>query len=379
MWKLNATVVTLALVAVGLSGCKPKEADAAGFKVPPGELWIPKPQMEKADIRIGTVDERSIGNALVTSARLTFHDAHVTHVFTPVTGRVVKLDAQIGDVVKKGDALVTIQSPDIGVASSDLGKAQADLVAAEHDMRRKRELYEVHAGSQADVEVAEDNYGKAKAELERAQQKALLLRAGSVDRVSQTYVLRSTIDGEVLMRNVNPGIEVQGQYGGGTAVELFTVGTLDPIWAMVDIYEVDLARVKVGAKVRLSVVTYPDKVFEGTVDWVSQVLDTTSRTARVRCTLANPERLLKPEMFATAAIDVSGAKSLAVLRDAVVRMGEQDVVFVEAGESPNGHVRLRRRPVRVDMAEPGEYVQVLNGLQVGEHVVTKNAILVSQS
>ena len=379
MSKLKVTLVILALAAPGLSACKAKEADAASFHVPPGEAWIPRGQLEKADIQISTVDERAMSNALVASARLTFHDAHVTHVFTPVTGRVVKIEAQIGDIVKKGDPLVTIQSPDIGVASSDLGKAQADLVAAEHDLRRKRELYEVHAGSQADVEVAEDNFGKAKAELERAQQKAALLRAGSVDRVSQTYVLRSTIDGEVLMRNVNPGIEVQGQYGGGTAVELFTVGSLDPIWAMADIYEVDLARVKVGAKVRLTVVTYPDKVFEGSVDWVSQVLDPTTRTARVRCTLANPQRLLKPEMYATAAIDISAPKSLAVLRDAVVRMGEQDVVFVESGESPNGQVRLQRRPVRVDMQNPGEYVQVLNGLQAGERVVTKNAILVSQS
>lgn len=195
--------------------------------------------MDKANIQVEEVSEQNVATALVASARLTFHDTHVTHVFTPVTGRVVKIEAQLGQTVKKGDPLVTIQSPDIGVASSDYGKAEADVIAANHDFKRKQELFESHAASAAEVEVAQDNFRKARAELDRAKQKAALLRAGTVDTVSQTYVLRSLIDGEVLMRNVNPGIEVQGQYSGGTALELFTIGTLDPIWALADIYEVD--------------------------------------------------------------------------------------------------------------------------------------------
>jgi cobalt-zinc-cadmium efflux system membrane fusion protein len=375
------TIVSACLLTAFLlgmtTGCKSKTADAADFHPPPGESWIPKTQLDRANIQVEEVSERDVATALVASARLTFHDAHVTHVFTPVTGRVVRIEAQLGQTVKKGDPLVTIQSPDIGQASSDYGKAEADLTAAQHDRDRKRDLYNAHAGSQAELEAADDNYGKAKAELDRAKQKAALLRAGTVDTVSQTYVLRSLIDGEVLMRNVNPGIEVQGQYSGGTGLELFTIGTLDPIWALADIYEVDLARVKAGATIRLSVVTYPDKVFEGKVDWISEMLDPVTRTARVRCTLPNPEHLLKPEMFATASITTSGKKTLAVRRDAVVRLGEQDMVMVESGMSPNGQAIFRRRPVRVDMSEPGEFVPVLNGLTAGEHVVVKNAILLS--
>jgi cobalt-zinc-cadmium efflux system membrane fusion protein len=365
------------LVSASALGCKSKSADAADFHPPAGENWISRTQLEKANIQVEEVSERDVATALVTSARLTFDDAQVTHVYTPVTGRIVKIDAELGQTVKKGDALVTIQSPDIGQASSDYGKAEADLTAAKHDRDRKRDLYGLHAGSQADLEAAEDNYGKAKAELDRAKQKAALLRAGSVDTVSQTYVLRSLINGEVLARNVNPGVEVQGQYGGGTAVELFTIGTLNPIWAMADIYEVDLARVRAGATIRLSVVTYPDRVFEGKVDWISEMLDPVTRTARVRCTLPNPERLLKPEMYATASIETSGKKTLAVRRDAVVRLGEQDMVMIDAGLSLNGQEIFRRRPVRVDMSEPGDYVPVLTGLAAGERVVVKNAILLS--
>jgi hypothetical protein len=82
-------------------------------------------------------------------------------------------------------------------------------------------------------------------------------------------------------------------------------------------------------------------------------------------------------MYATASIDTSGRKTLAVRRDAVVRLGEQDMVMVESGNSPNGQKIFKRRPVRVDMSEPGDYVPVLNGLAAGERIVVKNAILLS--
>ena len=92
------------------------------------------------------------------------------------------------------------------------------------------------------------------------------------------------------MRNINPGIEVQGQYSGGATQELFTIGEIDKVWVLADLYEMDLARVQVGAPAAVTVVAYPDKVFEGKVDWVSGMLDPTTRTAKVRCTFDNPDR-----------------------------------------------------------------------------------------
>src|SRR5262249_10954449 len=151
-----------------------------------------------------------------------------------------------GARVKKGAALAIIESPDVGNAFADLAKAQADLIAAEHDFRRQKELYEAHAGSQRDFEAAEDNYGKAKAEMERARRKAALFRKAGGDDVTQGFTLRAPIDGEVISRSVNPGAEVQGQYSGGTAVELFTIGELDSVWVLADVFEMDLGRVAKG-------------------------------------------------------------------------------------------------------------------------------------
>jgi cobalt-zinc-cadmium efflux system membrane fusion protein len=265
----------------------------------------------------------------------------------------------------------------VGNAFADLGKAEAELIAAQHEFQRQKDLYEAHAGSQKDFEAAEDNYSKAKAETERARQKARLFRGGGADAVTQEFILRAPIEGEVIARSVNPGAEVQGQYSGGTAAELYTIGELDRVWVIADVFEMDLARLKKGAAVTISVVAYPKEVFTGVVDWISDLLDPTSRTARVRCGVANPQRQLKPEMYATVTIAVPGVQALAVPITAILRLADQTVVFVEQGRTPDGRLRFVRRLVSAGDDEGTSMVPITHGLTAGERVVTSGAILLS--
>jgi cobalt-zinc-cadmium efflux system membrane fusion protein len=293
-----------------------------------------------------------------------------------VTGRVVQIIAPLGVRVKKGDPLAVIESPDLGNAVSDVHKAEADLIAAEHDLRRKKELYEQKAGPASDLEASQDNYRRAKAELERARQKESLLHLGNVDVVTQRYTLASPVDGEILMRNINPGIEVQGQYSGGASLELFTIGELDHVWVLSNVYEMDLARVKVGAPAVVTVVAYPGKEFKGRVDWVSGALDPNTRTATVRCTFDNPDKLLRPMMYATARVSVDQKNALAIPRNALLRLGASKVVFTDVGES-EGHIKFRRTPVDVDEGESSPWLEVKHGLVPGQKVVVGGAILLS--
>jgi cobalt-zinc-cadmium efflux system membrane fusion protein len=341
-------------------------------------VWLTPQAVEDAKLSVAAAGEHEIGGTIVTSGKITFDDLHVSHVFSPVAGRVTKIMAQLGQRVKKGDALAVIDSPDIGLAAADLEKAFADTVAAEHEFKRQKELFEANAGPKKDFEIAEDNFRKAKAELVRSREKARLLRTGSTaESGGAGFVLRALIDGEVTSRSVNPGMEVQGQYTGGTAVELFVIGELDPVWVMADAFEMDLARVKAGEKANVKVVAYPDKIFEGTVDWVADSLDPQTRTAKVRVTIPNPEHQLKPEMFATVSVKAEGHKALALPRNAVLRLGDQTVAFVEIGAGPEGKMRFERRPVTVDDDEPGDFVPVLRGITPGEKVVVAGAILLS--
>jgi|HubBroStandDraft_6_1064221.scaffolds.fasta_scaffold318336_1 cobalt-zinc-cadmium efflux system membrane fusion protein len=377
-WFLGALTI-LALGAAG-AGCKPGavEAEAAGASGSSGEILLAPEKVAAAGIEINTVEEQNVEDTIVTSGRVTLDDLKVAHVYSPVNGRVTEIFAQLGARVKKGEPLAAIQSPDIGQAVSDVHKAEADLRAAHNDFIRQKDLAKQHAAAQRDVEAAEDRDNQARAELERAQAKANLLRAGSVNTVTQTYTLNSAIDGEVLMRSINPGVEVAGQYASGTAVELFTVGEIDHVWAIGDVYEVDIPRVKKDSPVAIKVVAYKDKLFSGKVEWIQHVLDPVTRTAKVRFSFDNAGGALLPEMYGTVYIHVDQRRAVAIPRGAILRLGDTRVVFVEKGADPDGKIRFERVPVDVDEYGADQWLPVKHGLDKGMRIVTKGAVLLSE-
>jgi cobalt-zinc-cadmium efflux system membrane fusion protein len=370
-------LAVLVLVLSFAPGCPRRSASKPLAEPPATEVWLAAEQVAAAKLEVEPLTAQPVGGVVLASGRVTFDDLHVSHVLSPVTGRVVKIEAQPGQRVKRGDTLALIESPDVAAAFSDLEKAQADFGAAEKDATRQKELFSAHAGSQRDLESAQSAYSKAKAELERAKKKARLLRASASDKLNETYTLRAPIDGEVIARNVNPGAEVQGQYTGGTVLELFTIGELDSVWVLGDIFEMDLGRVKSGTACLVNVVAYPNRVFRGQADWVSDTLDPATHTSKVRCKVDNKDRALKPEMFATVALPVDRQVALAIPRSALLRLGDQTVVFVEVGKTPDGRLRFERRPVVVNEEQGGNFLPVQRNLTQGERIVVSGAILLS--
>jgi cobalt-zinc-cadmium efflux system membrane fusion protein len=368
----------LAFLAIGACHHETPPTEAPALPAAPaGQIWLTEEQVKEAHITIKPVGLEDVDDTILTSGRVTFADVKVSHVFSPVTGRVMSFSARLGQQVKKGDPLAVIQSPDIGQFSADLSKAVADLAAAERDYKREKELWEKHATSQKDFETAEDTYRKSKAERDRAMQKAAMLHSGNVDAVSQSFALTAPVNGEVLVRNLSPGVEVQGQYSGGQSQELFTIGELDEVWVIADVYELDMARVAVGSPASVKVVAYPDRTFDGKVDWVSGMLDPATRTAKVRCIFQNPDRKLKPEMYATVSISVEARKELAIPKGSAIRLGEKTLVYVQRGNSPDGRLRFDSLPVSIDEGEGGHWLPVSKGLTAGDKVVTSGTVLLS--
>jgi cobalt-zinc-cadmium efflux system membrane fusion protein len=369
----NMVIVALAL---GAGGCisRAPAAQTSGT-APQGEVWLSPDQVTSARIEIEPVTDRPVAGTIRVAGRVTFDDLRVGHVFSPVTGKITKILAQPGQRVKKGERLCVIQSPDLGSAVSDMAKAQASLFQAEKDWKRQKELLELHAAPQRDYESAESTYLNARAEMERAQRKSRLLRGAGADTVTQEYMLPSPIDGEVIMRGANPGLEVQGQYTGGATVELFTIGELDRVWVLGDVFEMDLPRVKKGAAVSVRVLSYPEKEFPGVVEWISGSLDPISRTAKVRFSVDNREGALRPEMFGTATIAVDPDLKMAIKRSALLLLGKQTIAFVNTGTTPQGLLRFEQRPIAVDELNGGDYVPVRGGVERNERVVVKGEIL----
>ena len=356
-----------------IGGCRARGEQTVSELPPQDEVWLSQDQIKKSEIRVVTASETAIPLSVTAAGRVAFNDLHVTHVFSPVTGRVTRVLAQPGQKVRRGSPLLAIASPDVGQAFSDVVKAQADLAASEADHQRQGRLYAAGAAAQRDLEVAEDTFRTAKAEYQRAQKHATMLRSGGADAVTQEYTLKSYIDGEVIARMVNPGVEVQGQYSGGTAAELFTVGDIKGVWVFADVPDLDLPRVVLGAAAEIRVVAYPGRVFHGKVDWISTVVDPTVRTGRIRCAVENESEELKPEMLATLSVVLPARRFLALPPDAIVRVNESTFVFVADGTRPDGRLTFKQRLVRVGN-EQGGLIPVLEGIRAGERVVAEGAV-----
>jgi len=366
-----------ALTGLALLAACGHRAEAPAPAPPAGEVWLTPEQNRQTPLAVEAVAEHTVGGRVQTVGRLTYDDRRVSHIFSPLNGRVTRLMVDPGQRVRAGQTLALIDSPDLGTALSDARKAEAALAVADREFARQKELYGAHAGALRDLEAAEAGYRTAQAERDRAEQRAASLYAPDAKGVSQGFQLKAPIAGEVISRTANPGAEVQGQYGGGSAVELFTIGELDTLWLLADLYEVDIFRVKVGSPVAITVAGYPENPIHAKVEWISGALDPATRTAKVRCSLANPGRLLKPEMFAQAAIQVEPGRALAIPRSAVTRIGNQTFAYVDLGVRADGTRRFQCRPVQVDEQIQGDLLPVKAGLKAGESVVTKGSMVLS--
>jgi cobalt-zinc-cadmium efflux system membrane fusion protein len=349
---------------------------ATSERPPPGEASLSKEQITAQNIEISSVEMRDVDRTLTASGRIAFDDLRVSHAYSPVTGRVVAISANLGQHVKKGDVLAVIESPEIGRASADVLEAKADLSAAELEVRRQRELWAENATSKRELDQAEQVFLRAKAEYERAKKKADLLLTGDVDVATQRYTLRAAIDGEVVARDVSPGVEIAGLWDGGAATELFTVGRSDAVRAIADVFESDVLRVHVGARATITVVGRPDVPFEATVDWISASMDGKTHTAQVRCALLDASGVLRPEMFATIRIAVDPHRALVAPRSAILRLGDQTFAIGVSDEGAGG-ARFVRLPVTLDDDPGEEWLPILGGLRAGDRVVTNGALLVS--
>jgi len=157
---------------------------------------------------------------------------------------------------------------------------------------------------------------------------------------------------------------------------LFIIGDRTSMWAIGDVREMDLARVHAGQKVTLRVPAHPEAVFEGEVGWVSGQTDPATHATALRCTVPNPSGELEPDMSGTLTIATS-ERRLAVPASSVVGRGDDAVVFVLAGEGPQGTLRFERRRVRVEYGVPGDWLPVVEGVAEGEQIVSSGANFLS--
>lgn len=370
-------VVVLAALTASTSGCRkasagenaPPEARVTGSKI---ELPPNSPHLAALTTAPALSDSAT---AVSLNGRLAWDEDVTVRVFSPFAGRVTRILADQGKRVSSGEALALVAAPDFGQAQADVRRAAADLDLAQRTAARQRDLLAHGVVAQKDVEAADADVARAKAEHERAVIRVATY-GGDTMAVDQNFSLRAPLGGQVVERNVTPGQEVRPDQMLANAPQLFAplFVITDPsqLWVMLDVPERDLSLVRPGAPMTIHAEGWPGRVFHGRVTLIGGALDPSTRTLKVRGSIDNSDGALKAEMLVTVDLSRTAAGGAAVPEAAVLLDGDSHLVFVEQSK---GH--YERRPVTVGAAHDG-MVPVMTGLHPGERVVVGSTLLLEQ-
>src|ERR1035438_598923 len=281
-------------------------------------------------------------------------------VISLAAGRVAEIDARLGDTVKKGQLLLKVQSADISGAFSDYQKAVADEHLANTQLERAKLLYDKGAISQNDLQIADNAADKAKVDVANTAEKLRVLGSPTLDRPSGLIEIHAPIAGVITDQQITNGAGVAGL----SSPSPFTISDLSYVWVLCDVYENDLANVRLGEKVDIRLNAYPDQALSGVISNIGPVLDPNLRTSKVRIEMRNPG-LMRPGMFVSATFHgQEQQKRTAVPATAVLHLHDRDWVYIPV----KGNQFRRAEVVGGDML-PGAMQEIVSGLTPGQQVV----------
>ena len=338
-----------------------------------GIVTLTPEQIAAAEIRTGPVEQKPLSMQLNTTGEVGYEEDRLAHVSPRIPGRVVRVIASLGDRVQRGGTLAVIDSVELGQAKASFlaARTREDLARENHE--REEKLFQQRISSAKDMLEAKARHLEAASERRSAEEtlrlygmdesETRLLEPGSPS--SSLMSVRAPISGEVVEKHVVIGELVTPDKS------MFTVADLQHVWIWIDVYERDLANVHLKDDVEVSVEALPKAVFTGEVTYLAPRVEAQTRTVRARIDVLNPQGLLRPGMFAKVRLTdphvQSAASSLVVPEGALVSRGEENLVFVLAGEG-----RFSARPVEVGRREAG-LVELKSGLAANDLVVTEGA------
>ena len=305
------------------------------------------------------------GGALVANGSITYNGNRVSVIASRAEGRVVEVRTDLGRSVKVNDILAWVESPEVGQAQGERQRTTAAVDIARRNYEREKRLYDQAITSQKELLDAENEYRTAQADFAGTMSR---LRALGVLGVAANgrFGLRTPIAGTVVERHATPGQII------GPETDLFTVADLRHVWITVDIYEKDFGRVQNGATAQVIPSALPADTFLGRVTFAGGVVDSASRTVKVRVEVENESQRIRPGMFAQVRIATprrSGPSQITVPETAVQDIAGRPTVFVATGV-PGQFVA---RAVTVGPRPGGGVVAVTDGLKAGERVAVGGA------
>ena len=360
--------IAVAAFAVMSAGCGEKHDEHAADKKAEEShdeevIKLSDADASRAGIRSTALEEQDLAESVSLTATVEANRERIAHVAPRLPGRIVSVTAKLGESVRQGQELATLESIEVGEAYSAYAQALADVNVAKAAFERAERLHADQIIPGKEYQRVRGDYEKARTQAQAAAQKLRMLGVnppatnggGPVSR----FPVAAPLAGTVVERKAVLGELAKPEES------LFTVADLSRVWLEADIGEKDLGRVRVGSRALARFASYPDEVFEGKVSNVGAILDKETRTAKAIIELPNAKGLLKPQMFGNVAIETGAAsKVLAVPESAVTLVQGLPMVFIEEAAGFKAH------PIEIAGRSNGKVI-VKSGVQPGELVVTE--------
>ncbi len=364
-------------LADGQSGKRETVASVEPVRPAGNDQSVDLTEKQATALKIGSVTSRDFIIQKTSVGTIDFNENLLVQVFSQYQGKILKAFYNIGDEVKAGDALFTIDSPDLLQAESTLLAAAGVLELQKKVLARATNLLKSGGSAQKDVDQATSDQQTAEGNFKAAKDAVRIF--GKTDqqidqivndrKVDSTLVVPSPISGRIVARNAAPGLLTQP----GSTPAPFTVADLSTLWMLANVIESDAPDYKLGQHVEVRVPAYPNKVFTGRVTALGAMIDPNTHRQLVRSEIDDPEHLLRSGMFASFVIRIGDAShSMAVPAEGVVREGDGTMTVWVTKDSRH----FSKRTVKTGLAQDG-WTQILEGLSPDETVVTDGAVFLS--
>ncbi len=330
-----------------------------------GRIFIPEGSPYRSRIVVAPVQQKNISRSKVVTGTVEADPTRTVKILAPVAGRVGELNVSLGDTVKKGQKLATIDSGDLAQAVADAEKARASVKLTKSALERATGLNKAGGLALKELEQAQNDYHQASSELKRAE--ARLEVIGDSGKVSgeRQIVLTSPIDGTITSLDTAPGDFIDN-----TTESMMTISNLEKVWVTASVQEKDLGFVQKDERVEVTLLAYPKEIFSGQVQVISQLLEADTRRNKVRISFDNPHGIFKLNMFATIRFFAPAAQSVLVPPSALFIVNDDTSVFMEVAPWT-----FQRKPVVIEADYQGS--TIVRGVEPGQKIVVKGGVLLN--
>jgi membrane fusion protein, heavy metal efflux system len=375
----GAAVLLAASIGVTHFSAKADDTRAGAGPKASAPVSEPNPSVQLTDaqlksIKIGAASVHAFPQERTAVGSIDFNENLAVQVFSPYQGKIIKAYAEVGDPVKKGQTLFTIESPDLIQADSNLIAAAGVLNLTAHALERAKQLYEVQGIAEKDLQQAISDQQTAEGALKAGRDAVRVFGKSEAEidaivanrKIDPVLVVPSPITGRVTARVAQPGLLVQP----GNAPAPYTVADVVTVWMLANVSESNIKYINVGQKVSVSTMAYPGQVYEGEITVVGATVDPNLHTLLIRSEIQNPRRDLKPGMLANFVIRIGDpVVAPAVPPESVVRAGDGTMTLWVTTDQHH----FTQRKIKLGLQSEG-YDQILDGLKPGELVVTDGAV-----